>query len=86
MSTRWIVLAAIFGSTIGSFLNVCIYRLPRGQSIIWPASACPDCGRALAWYENLPIVSYLALRGLKTLAGAARAAAASRPATRSSKP
>ena len=63
MTTRWIVFAAILGSTIGSFLNVCIYRLPRGQSVIWPPSACPDCGRALAWYENLPIVSYLALRG-----------------------
>src|SRR5439155_7204998 len=50
-------------STIGSFLNVCIYRLPRHQSIVWPASACPHCGRALAWYENLPIVAYLALRG-----------------------
>jgi leader peptidase (prepilin peptidase) / N-methyltransferase len=63
MTTRWIVLAAIFGSIIGSFLNVCIYRLPRRQSIVWPASACPHCGRALSWYENLPLVSYLALRG-----------------------
>jgi leader peptidase (prepilin peptidase)/N-methyltransferase len=61
--TIWLVLTAIFGSIIGSFLNVCIYRLPRRQSIVWPASACPHCGRALAWYENVPIVSYVALRG-----------------------
>ena len=63
MTTWWIVLAGIFGSTIGSFLNVCIYRLPRRQSIVWPASACPHCGRQLDWYENLPIVAYAALRG-----------------------
>ena len=68
--TRWIVLAAIFGSIIGSFLNVCIYRLPRRQSILWPASACPHCGRALSWYENVPIVSYLALRGRCRTCGA----------------
>jgi len=63
VTTWWIVLAGIFGSTIGSFLNVCIYRLPRRQSIVWPASACPHCGRQLDWYENLPIVAYAALRG-----------------------
>ena len=63
MTTWWIVLAGIFGSAIGSFLNVCIYRLPRHESIVWPASACPHCHRPLAWYENLPIVAYLALRG-----------------------
>jgi len=63
MMTRWIVFAAVFGSTIGSFLNVCIYRLPRRLSIVRPRSACPHCQRELAWYENLPIVSYLVLRG-----------------------
>jgi leader peptidase (prepilin peptidase) / N-methyltransferase len=63
MTTGWVVFAAIFGSTIGSFLNVCIYRLPRRQSIVWPRSACPHCRRELAWYENLPIVSYIWLRG-----------------------
>ena len=56
-------LAALFGLLIGSFLNVCIYRLPRDQSVVWPASRCTTCGRALSWYENIPVVSYLALRG-----------------------
>jgi leader peptidase (prepilin peptidase)/N-methyltransferase len=63
MTAWWVVLAAFFGSTIGSFLNVCIYRLPRRESIVWPRSACPHCRRALEWYENLPIVSYIWLRG-----------------------
>jgi leader peptidase (prepilin peptidase)/N-methyltransferase len=55
--------ATLFGAVIGSFLNVCIHRLPRDTSIVWPASACPTCGRALAWFENVPIVSYAVLRG-----------------------
>ena len=42
--------AAAFGAIVGSFLNVCIYRLPLGQSVVWPGSACPRCGRALAWF------------------------------------
>jgi leader peptidase (prepilin peptidase)/N-methyltransferase len=62
MSGEGIVLAAVFGSIVGSFLNVCIYRLPRGKSIVWPPSACPGCGRRLAWYENIPILSYIVLR------------------------
>jgi leader peptidase (prepilin peptidase)/N-methyltransferase len=57
-----IVWAAMFGAVIGSFLNVCIYRLPLRKSIVWPASACPSCGRELLWYENVPVVSWLALR------------------------
>jgi len=56
-------IAAVFGALVGSFLNVCIYRLPLGTSIVWPASACPHCRREISWFENLPIVSYLALRG-----------------------
>jgi leader peptidase (prepilin peptidase) / N-methyltransferase len=52
-----------FGLVIGSFLNVCIHRLPKRESVVWPASHCPACGRALAWHENIPVVSYLALRG-----------------------
>jgi len=57
------VLAALFGLLIGSFLNVCIHRLPKDESIVWPASHCTSCSRALAWYENIPVFSYLALRG-----------------------
>ncbi len=58
-----LVLVALLGLVIGSFLNVCIYRLPRSESIVRPASRCPSCGHALSWYENIPVVSYLALRG-----------------------
>ena len=56
-------LVTLMGLMIGSFLNVCIYRLPLGKSIVWPASACPGCGRELAWYENIPVLSYAVLRG-----------------------
>jgi leader peptidase (prepilin peptidase)/N-methyltransferase len=59
----WVVLAAVFGAVIGSFLNVCIHRLPRGLSVVRPASACPACGHELTWYENIPLISYAALRG-----------------------
>jgi leader peptidase (prepilin peptidase)/N-methyltransferase len=56
-------LALIGGLALGSFFNVCIHRLPRGESLAWPGSRCPACGHALSWFENIPIVSYLALRG-----------------------
>lgn len=58
-----VLIAAAFGAIVGSFLNVCIYRLPIGKSIVFPASACPGCGREISWFENVPIVSWLALRG-----------------------
>jgi leader peptidase (prepilin peptidase)/N-methyltransferase len=58
-----IIVAAAFGAVIGSFLNVCIYRIPKGRSIVWPGSACGSCGHMLAWFENIPIVSYVALGG-----------------------
>lgn len=51
------------GMCIGSFLNVCIYRLPSGKSIVHPASACPECGTAIRWYDNIPLISYILLRG-----------------------
>jgi leader peptidase (prepilin peptidase)/N-methyltransferase len=51
------------GMCIGSFLNVCIYRLPAGKSIVRPASACPACGTSIRWYDNIPLVSYIILRG-----------------------
>jgi leader peptidase (prepilin peptidase)/N-methyltransferase len=53
----------IFGACIGSFLNVCIYRIPEGKSIIHPPSACPQCGYRIRFYDNIPIVSYILLRG-----------------------
>ena len=58
-----ITIAGVFGLLVGSFLNVCIYRLPLGASVVWPGSACARCRRPLAWFENLPVVSYLVLRG-----------------------
>jgi leader peptidase (prepilin peptidase)/N-methyltransferase len=57
-----LVLAGGFGAIVGSFLNVCIHRLPLGASIVWPSSACPHCKRELSWYENIPVASYLVLR------------------------
>jgi len=58
-----VVMSAGFGLVIGSFLNVVIYRAPRGQSIVRPASRCPRCGAGLSGWENVPVVSWLALRG-----------------------
>jgi leader peptidase (prepilin peptidase)/N-methyltransferase len=59
-----ILLAFIFaaGAAVGSFLNVCIHRLPEDESVVRPRSRCPRCRRAIAWYDNVPIVSWLLLR------------------------
>jgi leader peptidase (prepilin peptidase)/N-methyltransferase len=51
------------GTAVGSFLNVVTWRLPRQESIIWPASHCPRCGTNLAWWDNVPVLSWLVLRG-----------------------
>jgi leader peptidase (prepilin peptidase)/N-methyltransferase len=65
-----LVAAGALGAVVGSFLNVCIYRLPLEKSVVWPSSACPHCARELSWYENVPVLSYLALRGrCRTCAG-----------------
>jgi leader peptidase (prepilin peptidase)/N-methyltransferase len=64
MSSIWYGMAVICGLTAGSFLNVIIYRVPRGLSIVKPRSRCPRCGKRISWHENVPILSYLMLRGL----------------------
>jgi len=56
-----LLLLTVLGLAIGSFLNVCIHRMPLGQSVAHPRSRCPHCGHELAWYENVPVISYLAL-------------------------
>jgi leader peptidase (prepilin peptidase) / N-methyltransferase len=53
----------LIGMCIGSFLNVCIYRLPHGHSIVSPPSSCPVCNASIKWYDNIPVVSYILLKG-----------------------
>ncbi len=55
--------ALVFGLVVGSFLNVCIHRLPAGESIVRPASRCPHCGARVRFYDNIPLLSYLWLGG-----------------------
>jgi leader peptidase (prepilin peptidase)/N-methyltransferase len=64
MSVQWpIAMAVLFGAVIGSFLNVCIYRLPRRESLVRPGSRCLRCKTPIPWHDNIPILSYLWLRG-----------------------
>jgi leader peptidase (prepilin peptidase)/N-methyltransferase len=64
-ATAWpqALLALLFGLLIGSFLNVCIHRWPRGRSVVKPRSHCVRCRKPIAWYDNIPVISYLLLRG-----------------------
>ena len=57
------VAASLFGLVIGSFLNVCIYRWPRGESVVRPRSHCPHCGKTIGWRDNIPLLGYMVLRG-----------------------
>ena len=63
MDASFLVLLSVVGLAVGSFLNVCIHRLPRGQSLVSPPSRCPSCGKSLRWFDNIPVVSWVALRG-----------------------
>lgn len=58
-----LLLGLLFGAFIGSFLNVCVHRLPRNESVVQPPSRCYACGARVRWYDNLPVLSYLVLRG-----------------------
>ena len=58
-----VVLAGVLGLITGSFLNVVIWRLPRGESLVSPGSACPKCGHPIRWWDNVPVLSWLILRG-----------------------
>src|SRR5690348_4331700 len=55
------VLAFLAGLLVGSFLNVCVYRLPRDLSVVRPRSFCPGCEKQIAWYDNIPLLSYVLL-------------------------
>jgi leader peptidase (prepilin peptidase)/N-methyltransferase len=74
LATVWIVLLLVMlfllGSSVGSFLNVCIVRLPQGRSLIRPASSCGQCGKLIRWEDNIPLVSYWLLRGRCRACGA----------------
>jgi leader peptidase (prepilin peptidase)/N-methyltransferase len=63
LNPLWLVAVFLIGACVGSFLNVCIARLPLEKSILWPGSRCGRCFQPVRWYDNLPLVSYLWLRG-----------------------
>jgi leader peptidase (prepilin peptidase)/N-methyltransferase len=59
----WHIISIVFGAMIGSFLNVCIHRLPKGESIVSPGSHCPQCNAPIRFYDNIPLLSYVLLGG-----------------------
>ena len=63
MTAAFIGGCALLGLMVGSFANVCVHRIPKGESIVFPGSRCPACGQAITWYDNLPLFSWLWLRG-----------------------
>lgn len=62
-SIFWVFVLFVFGSMVGSFLNVCIYRMPRELSVVRPASHCPKCNYSIPWFLNIPIFTWISLRG-----------------------
>ncbi|MDQ6960986.1 MAG: prepilin peptidase [Mariprofundaceae bacterium] len=58
----WIITIGLFGMVFGSFSNVLVHRLPRRESVVFPSSNCPKCHADIAWYDNIPVLSYLILR------------------------
>lgn len=61
LDTLCLVFSFVLGAVVGSFLNVCVCRLPKNESVIHPRSRCPKCGNGIAWYDNIPILSWLIL-------------------------
>lgn len=57
------IIVFIFGSIVGSFLNVCIHRMPKSESVVWPRSHCPKCQKRIPGYDNIPFISFILLRG-----------------------
>ncbi|MDK2858594.1 MAG: leader peptidase (prepilin peptidase) / N-methyltransferase [Verrucomicrobiota bacterium] len=57
----WLALVFILGLCLGSFLNVCICRIPHGKSVVWPPSSCPNCNARIKWYDNIPVLSWFLL-------------------------
>ncbi len=57
------IIVFVFGSVVGSFINVCIHRMPLGESVVWPHSHCPKCQKKIPGYDNIPFLSYIILKG-----------------------
>ncbi len=66
----WVGFAFLFGAAVGSWVNVCVYRLPYEKSLLWPGSHCLSCFQPVRWYDNIPLVSYWVLRGRCRACGA----------------
>ncbi|MCX5693613.1 MAG: prepilin peptidase, partial [Candidatus Omnitrophica bacterium] len=57
------IIVFLFGSIVGSFLNVCIHRMPKNESVVWPRSHCPKCQKRIPGYDNIPFLSFILLKG-----------------------